>query len=143
MVANITIHSVIENLDGTADTERTHTETVGRFSLTADGACLAWQEKNEDSEVESQLFVVGDTVKAERHGSIESSLTFTEGKRFESLYKIGPYAFDCAVTARRVKSTLSEGGISVTVVYEMELGGAVRLVKMKIRADVKTEVPDA
>lgn len=143
MEADITIHSVIENLDGTRDVERTHTEATGEFSFSPDGARLAWCEDSEGGAVETLLFISGETVKVVRHGAIESSLVFKEGKRTESLYKMGPYTFDSSVTARRVKSSLSGVGISVTVIYEMELGGVQRLVKMKIRADAKTEVYDA
>lgn len=135
MVANITIHSVIENLDGTGEAERTHTEVSGELSLSSSGANLAWREGTESGEVESLLTVSGDTVAVVRRGAIENSFTFKEGVRNESLYKIGPYSFDSSVTARRVKCALSSRGMSVTVIYEMELGGEARLVKMKIRAE--------
>ena len=142
MEANITIHSVIENLDGTGECERTHAEALGELSFSLDGAKLVWRETSEGGDVESCLTVSADTVKVVRGGAIESSLILSEGKRTESIYKMGPYAFDFSVMARRVKTALSEDGLSVTVIYEMNLGGAERLVKMKIRADVR-EVSDA
>jgi uncharacterized beta-barrel protein YwiB (DUF1934 family) len=141
--ADIVIHSVIENADGTGEVERSETRAAGSIILTEHGARLAWREVSEGGETESELTVSGDTVSVVRRGAIESSFTFEEGKDSESLYKIGPYAFDARVKARRVRVAVSDGGISVTVVYDMELGGAERLVKMKIRADVREEDADA
>ena len=142
MEANITIHSVIENLDGTGECERTHTEAIGELSFSLSGARLFWRESSEGGEVESELTASADVVRVLRRGAVESSLTLKEGERSESLYKMGPYAFDFSVLARRVKASLSEDGLSVTVIYEMNLGGAERLVKMKIRADAR-EASDA
>ncbi len=141
--ADIVIHSVIENSDGTGELERAHTETAGELSFTEDGARLSWRETNEGGSTESTLTVAGDTVSVVRRGAIENTFNFKEGVSSESLYKAGPYSFDSCVKTRRVRATVGENGVSVTVIYDMELGGAVRLVKMKIRATCHSEGCDA
>ena len=70
-----------------------------------------------------------------RTGAIESSLFFKEGEISESLYKVGPYAFDSRIKAKKVRVTMDESYLSATVIYEMEIGGEARLVKMKIKAE--------
>ena len=142
MEANITIHSVIENLDGTGECERTHSTALGELTFSLDGTTLSWRESGEGGDVDSTLTVSGKEVRVVRRGAIESSIILIEGKPSQSLYKMGPYVFDFSVLARRVKVTPSEDGLSATLIYEMNLGGAERLVKMKIRADAR-EAADA
>ena len=60
--ADIVIHSVIENADGTGDVERSETRAAGSIILTEHGARLAWREVSEGGETESELTVSGDTL---------------------------------------------------------------------------------
>lgn len=141
MEANITIHSVIESPEGAAP-ERTEARVRGELSFDGNTARLIWRECGEGGEVNSTLTVLDSEVSVARRGAIESTLVFREGERAESLYKLGQYSFDMSVTARRVRCSLGEDSLSVTVIYDMVLGGAEQLVKMKIRAEARAEDAD-
>ena len=83
--ALITIHSVIENLDGTPGAERTQTEARGELSFGADGVILTWSEESEGGKIESRIVASEGSVSVTRSGAIESSLFFKEGEISESL----------------------------------------------------------
>ncbi len=137
--ADISIHSVIENLDDSGlacgDAERTHVEARGALSVTDGFVRAVWRESSDGGTVDSELLVEGDTVTVSRRGAIESTLVFKEGHTASSVYRISPYSFDSHLTARRVRVALNDSCVGVTVIYDMEIGGARKLVKMKFKAE--------
>ncbi|MBQ8528114.1 MAG: DUF1934 domain-containing protein [Clostridia bacterium] len=132
---NIKIESLIDELDSSGLTmgepERTESAAVGYLRFGED-ATLTYTESGEYGSVVTELWASGDTVTVKRTGAIVSELRFTEGLTHTSLYEVPPYKFDVSVKARRVRVDLkSEGGV-VDVLYDMDIGGARKAVRMKI-----------
>lgn len=93
---------------------------------------LSYLEESEGVKIYSDITVLADTVTVKRRGGIESEFVFREGKRHTSLYKIPPYTFECEIVTKKLRNEFSASGGTITVFYDMNLGGERRRVKMKI-----------
>lgn len=134
---NVKVLSVIESLDtaglSCSDEEKTESSCVGYFHIYGDGAfLLTYAEKNEDQQVTTELKYENDTVTVKRYGSIESNMTFKEGTKDLSVYKIPPYSFDAEIFTKKIRASLSEDGGNIDLYYNMKIGGAERRARMKI-----------
>ena len=73
-----------------------------------------------------------DRAEVTRTGDVVSALTFIEGKRTASVYRVGPYAFDAEVVATRIRNAMTEDCGRIDIFYRMKIGGAEKSVRMKI-----------
>ena len=78
------------------------------------------------------MHVRPNAVRVVRHGALESELVFREGESTESVYAVGPYKFDATVKTRRIRNTITELGGTLTLYYDMNVGGAEKSVRMRI-----------
>ena len=133
----VKVSSVIESLDtaglSCSDEEKTESVCVGYFHIYGEeNYLLTYAEKNDDQQVTTELKYENGTVTVKRYGSIESNMTFKEGTKDVSVYKIPPYSFDAEIFTKKIRASLSECGGNIDLYYNMKIGGADKNVIMKI-----------
>lgn len=132
---NVTVRSVIDNIeDGLpiGDPERTLITAPG--SLTDDGGVLTLQyaEEGEGQRTDVTLIYRTGGVILSRRGSVVVDLVFEEGEECRTVYSVPPYKFDMTVNTKRIRSTLSGEGGELQLIYDMNIGGQDKRVRMHI-----------
>ena len=112
--------------------ENTETRTAAYLKHEEGELTLSYLEENEGVKIYSDIIISGDTVTVKRHGGLESEFVFCEGKSHRSLYKIPPYSFECEIVTKKIRDEFSLSGGTLTIFYDMNVGGERRRVKMKI-----------
>jgi len=137
----ITVNSVIDNLDDAGlpdgDPEINIFTTDGTLTVGDRGMRLSFEEENEGQKTTSALYLLKEKLLLQKRGAIESDMTFREGEESTSIYKVGPYSFDMLIRTKRIRSSLSESGGEVQLIYSMNIGGQEKNVRMKISAKRK------
>ena len=137
----LTINSVIDNLDdnGLSDGEpEINIFTAdGTVTVSERGTRLSFSEKAEADVTTSTLYITDAGVKLVKRGAIESDMRFCEGACEETLYRVGPYAFNMKLTTKRIRNSLSLDGGELQLVYSRNVGGQEKNVIMKITAKRK------
>jgi len=132
---SITVRSVIDNLeDGLAvgDPEITVITSSGSLAA-ADGIyILKYSEKGEDSVTDCVLTVRAEGVSLSRRGAVVCDILFEEGEVCRTLYSVPPYKFDMTVKTRRIRSSLTDKGGELQLIYSMNIGGQDKDVRMRI-----------
>ena len=132
----IKIESKIENLDeaglSSGDIERSEVSLPAEMSVFDGGFELSYSEKTEGGEVLSVVTVLDGFVRVVRRGAIESSFDFKRGVSHSSVYSMSGYKFDVKILPKRVDSRLDADGGLVDLLYNMNIGGADKAVRMKI-----------
>ncbi len=67
-----------------------------------------------------------------RRGSVVVDLVFEEGEECRTLYSVPPYKFDMTVNTKKIRSTLSGAGGELQLIYDMNIGGQDKRVRMHI-----------
>lgn len=131
----ITVHSVIENLDDTGlidgEPEINVTTKEAFVNTVGDTTVIRYTEDSEGGSIQTKLTVKDGSVHLLRTGAIEWSVLFDEGSRMTTVYKIPPYAFDCEVETKRVRIK-TDGLLELRLVYSMNIGGGKKNVRMRI-----------
>ena len=135
--AEIKISSVIENLDDAGlplgDSERSESSHSGYYHIIDEDRFVTYAEEGDGRKTTSEVRLFSDgRVSVSRSGAIESSFLFEEGATHFSLYKVDPYTFDAQIRTRKIRSSLSEEGGSLELIYNMKIGGAEKSARMKI-----------
>ena len=137
----LTVNSVIDNLDDAGlpdgDPEINIFTTDGTLTVGDRGMRLSFEEENEGQKTTSALYLLKEKLLLQKRGAIESDMTFREGEESTSIYKVGPYSFDMLIRTKRIRSSLSESGGEVQLIYSMNIGGQEKNVRMKISAKRK------
>ena len=136
----IEIESLIEELDDnglTADSDKTHSTADGVMRISEGEARITYSETDENGKTDSEILLLGKTVSVKRTGALKYEFVFREGEGTSAVYTVTPYSFDAEIYTRRIKSSLSESGGEVTLIYDMTLGGAKKKTKMTIRVSEK------
>ena len=128
--AKLTIHSHIDNFDSAPEVN--DTEYSALIKTTDSEIGIAYEETGEGGKLFCDILVRGERVTVARRGAICSTLVFEEGKEYGSIYEIPPYKFDMAVKTKRLKIDLLPTGGTIDILYEMNVGGAVKKSRMKI-----------
>ncbi len=112
-------------------TQHTDGEEPQVIELTTDGTLTAEDGVVTVSYRESEMTgldgvittfrVENDRVILQRDGDLNSTMTFIEGEKTESLYDMGFGAMLLGVSSRRVRSDLTEKGGSLFVDYAVEI----------------------
>ena len=130
------IESVIENMGAAGlpegDAERTMTETDGFIHYTDEGILLTYSESTDNGEVFSDISYSDGAVLVKRRGALISEMLFKEGVEHSSIYEIPPYKFDATVKTKKIRAQLSENGGTISLFYNMKIGGAEKTARMKI-----------
>jgi uncharacterized beta-barrel protein YwiB (DUF1934 family) len=137
----LTVNSIIDNLadnglpDGEPEINIFTTEGTLRFF---DGDyIMTFKEECEGQSITSHITVNESFVRLIKNGAIESDMLFEEGKTFSTLYRVGPYSFNMDITTKKIRSTLSENGGELQLIYSMNIGGQEKNARMKISAKRK------
>lgn len=131
----IIISSAVEELDSSGlaeSSEKSENRALGILDAEDGVLTLSYKENTDGGEVSSEVIVCGSEVVVRRSGALTSEFIFAEGREHSSLYSVGPYSFDATVTAKKIRNSLTAEGGALSLLYEMEVGGAKKRVKMKI-----------
>lgn len=133
-----TVNSVIDNLSESGlpegEPEINIFTTDGCMSTDGDSLLLSFTEVQEGGEAHTDLYVTPERVRLVKTGAITSEMHFSEGEDFNTLYRVGPYAFDMCVRTKRIRNTLSADGGELQLIYSMNVGGQEKSVRMRISA---------
>ena len=134
----LTVNSVIDNLDDAGlsdgDPEINIFTTGGTLTVSDRGMKLSFCEESEEQKTTSTLYMTAEKIILQKRGAIESDITFREGEESSSIYKVGPYAFDMTVKAKKIRNSLTQAGGDIQLIYSMNVGGQEKNVRMKISA---------
>ena len=137
---NVTVSSVIDNLeDGmpVGDQERTLITAPG--SLTNDDGIITirYAEDGEEGQHTDCTLIYRDgAIALSRRGSVSVDLMFEVGETCTAVYSVPPYKFDMTVTAKKIRSSLTDRGGEIQLIYDMNIGGQDKRVRMYIAAVV-------
>ena len=140
IVKDVEIDSLIEDLDDsglTVDSSKASTSSEGKMKTDGDSLFIFYTEDGENGKTESEIAITGDTVSVRREGALKCDFLFSEGKTTSSIYSVGQYSFDSEIYTRKIRSSFSENGGEISLIYDMTLGGAKKKTKMKIRVKNK------
>ena len=134
----LTVNSVIDNLSEVGLPEGEPEINIftadGTLAIIEGGYLLSFTEAQDGGEAHSRLYLYPGEVRLLKSGSITSEMRFSEGEIFNTLYCVGPYSFDMTVRTKKIRSTMSECGGELRLIYTMNVGGQEKLVRMKISA---------
>lgn len=97
--------------------------TTGTLWQDGDTVCLSYVETEMTgmNGVKTTFRVEGEKVVMVREGELQSTMTFVEGERNESLYDLGFAAFLLRVSAKRVRARTGEDGGRLELRYSVEM----------------------
>lgn len=133
----ITIHSVIENLDPSGlpadEPEISITTLPVRLTVGDSGLVISYTEEQERTEIRTVITAEPDgSVRLERSGGVEWCVRFKTGEESSTLYSIPPYTFDCTVRTKRADVERDGNAVKIRLIYSMNIGGGEKEVKMRI-----------
>ena len=132
---NVTVRSVIDNVENglsVGDPEVTVISASGSLTAEGDVLTLQYAEEGEGQRPDVTLSYRNGGIILSRRGSVVVDLVFEEGEECRSVYSVPPYKFDMTVDTRRIRSTLSEDGGELQLIYNMNIGGQDKRVRMHI-----------
>ena len=132
---NLTVKSTVKNEDDPIH-ELISENASGYMKYTAEEGVvhLAYKTATESGAVETRIEIYGRDVRLIRTGAIESNFLLSEGTEHFSVYKIPPFEFDLSVVARQIDNRLTIFGGTLTLSYEMCIGGAKKTCNMQLIA---------
>ena len=132
---NVTVRSVIDNVENglsVGDPEVTVISASGSLTAEGDVLTLQYAEEGEGQRTDVTLSYRNGGIILSRRGSVVVDLVFEEGEECRTVYSVPPYKFDMTVDTRRIRSTLSEDGGELQLIYNMNIGGQDKRVRMHI-----------
>ena len=135
----VRISSEIANLSDSGtpegEVEKTVESTACYAHFSDGGVLISYMLRSDGGEIQTDITVNSDEVRVLRRGAISCDFRFREGEEHKSLYSVGPYSFDAAVSSEKQRCLLSPECVRAYVYYYMTIGGARKYVKMKIIAE--------
>lgn len=131
----LTVESVIEELDenGIADScERSQNTYIADLIIKDGAVLLLYSEEQNGAKINVAITAEEARLSVRRTGAIESDFVFIENERTFSLYKIPPYSFDAQIFTRKIRGSITSEGGTLSVLYNMTVGGAEKSVRMKL-----------
>ena len=145
--AEIRIHSVIEELDdsglATGEPEVNISTVPGflKYDRTSGALALSYVEYAEGEKTLTDISISDGAVRLTRRGALTSDMLFREGETTTSLYTVGPYSFDMELNTGRIRQGLTKEGGELSLIYTMNVGGAGKAARMKLRVTLKKAAP--
>ena len=137
---SVTVSSVIDNIeDGMPVGEQERTVITAEGSLTnLDGTLtIRYAEDGEGGQHTDCTLIYRDgAVALSRRGSVCVDLMFEVEETCTAVYSVPPYKFDMTVTAKKIRSNLTDRGGELQLIYDMNIGGQDKRVRMYIAAVV-------
>lgn len=111
--------------DETGEDQTMELTTAGTEWREGDTVCISYVETEMTGMdgVKTTFRIEGKTIVMVREGKLQSTMTFVEGERNESLYDLGFAAFLLRVTARRVRARTGNGEGRLELQYSVEMEG--------------------
>lgn len=99
--------------------------TAGTLWREGDTICLSYVETEMTGMdgVKTTFRIEGEKIVMVREGELQSTMTFVEGDRSESLYDLGFAAFLLRVTSKRVRARTGDGEGKLELRYSVEMEG--------------------
>lgn len=99
--------------------------TAGTLWRDGDTVCLSYVETEMTGMdgVKTTFRIEGDQIVMVREGELQSTMTFVEGDRSESLYDLGFAAFLLRVSSKRVRARIGDGEGRLELRYSVEMEG--------------------
>jgi uncharacterized beta-barrel protein YwiB (DUF1934 family) len=140
----LAVYSSIQNLDefglAEGDTETSEESAICTYRSDGDTISVSYKTQTEGGTVNTSYRLFDNCLSVTRSGAINSVMIFENGKTHSSVYEIPPFKFDMTVTAKRLFHTLTDRGGDIDLLYEMNVGEAIKLCKMKISIAEESEV---
>ena len=137
---SITVSSAIDNIeDGmpVGDQERTVITAPGSLANEDGTLTIRYAEDGDDGQHTDCTIIYRDgAIALSRRGSVAVDLMFEVGQTVTAVYSVPPYRFDMTVTAKKIRSTLTDRGGEIQLIYDMNIGGQDKRVRMYIAAVV-------
>ena len=97
--------------------------TAGTLWREGDTVCISYVETEMTGMdgVKTTFRIEGERVVMVREGELQSTMTFVEGDRSESLYDLGFAAFLLRVSAKRVRARIGDGEGKLELRYSVEM----------------------
>lgn len=134
----LTIKSQIDNLDDyglpDGDSEVNETSYNATMRISGEDISIAYKETDENGTVNCTVALLGSSVTVKRNGAIVSTMVFDKNEVYNTTYLIPPYKFDMEIKTKRLKSSFTESGGYIDILYDMTVGGASKKAQMKITA---------
>ena len=117
--------------------EKSESFADGKIKFTPSGDIfISYKEDTEGGAVFSDIKISESKVTVLRRGAIESTMVFEEGILHRSVYTLPPYRMDMEIMTRRIRKSISEKSIALSLIYEMKIGGSPRSASFKITAEL-------
>ena len=132
----VKMHSLIKSIkeNGEPDGEPYvgTTDTEGVFDFSPDLSTLSWSQESDGVRVDAKITVEDGCIRLSNRGGIKSNLYFRSGAKYTTVYEIMGYAFDTTVESEPPVARLSEDGGEIKIGYKMNLGGDLRIARLRI-----------
>ena len=132
---NLTVRSFAENLDdfGLSESTESDTQTAKATVFESDGVItVKYLQKTEGGEYSTVLTLDKDKLTLRREGAICGAMEFSLGKITKTLYSVPPYSFDAEIETKRLKSSLTENGGTLELLYFLTIGGAKKRMRLSL-----------
>lgn len=135
---SVTVSSAIDNIeDGMPVGDQERTVITADGSLTNEDGVLTirYAEDGEEGQHTDCTLIYRDgAIALSRRGSVAVDLMFEVGEICTAVYSVPPYKFDMTVTAKKIRSNLTDRGGEIQLIYDMNIGGQDKRVRMYIAA---------
>ena len=117
------------------ETEKTELRLQGNIRFDDRGnTFISYREDTENGAILSDVKISDGKVTVLRRGAIESTMVFEEGILHRTVYSLPPYSMDMEIMTKRIRRSTAEGSLSLSLSYEMKIGGSARSAVFKINA---------
>ncbi len=114
------------------DVEKDEFVATGTLKLDGNAVALSYKEKREGSSVSCDISVKDGDVTVSRRGDVVCDMLFSLGKTHKSTYTVPPFSFDMEIDTVKIDNTLAKEGGALSLLYNMNIGGAQKRCRMKI-----------
>ena len=140
----LNVSSSIQNLDefglADGDVEVSEESAICTYRMDGETVSVSYKTSTEGGTVSTAYRLFDNSLSVTRSGAINSVMVFKAGETHSSVYEIPPFKFDMTVTAKRLDHALSESGGKIDLLYEMNVGEAIKLCKMKISISEESKI---
>lgn len=93
---------------------------------------VSYKEARDGSSVLCEITASGENVTVRRRGDVSCDMLFSQGEKYETIYKVPPFSFDMEINTVRIDNSISEKNGVLSLIYDMTVGGAKKRCRMKI-----------
>ena len=136
---NLKITSNVLNLDENEKPdgapEKDELCALGEIKTEKGKTTLSYKEKRDGAAVLCEIVATGDSVTVRRRGDVVCDMLFSPQKSYKTLYNVPPFSFDMEIYTVRIENSINEESGSLSLIYNMTVGGAKKRCRMKIKRE--------